>query len=259
MQGHSCTVTLPGVCHGQLPNTDWFSQLKCLSPPITAPLPLDGSHPSQQIIPLCPLPAASNLAPILHFHYQSTLRWLLMQIKAEYLKAYHLWALPLGPSHQEAHLPSVSDLWIEEGTPFPGSAPVNTAQDTEPSSLPCRSLAYLQPTKVLPLQTCPPLRLFPGLYFTPGPEFFRPLWMAAPPLSYLLTTRTSNMVSLGKCYLQQFITSHFGFPLHTATEKATLIMVSHTVWPYKRSHSLLNYYVSLTSFGIMSEINYKTH
>lgn len=24
-KGHSCTVTLPGVCHGKLPTTDWFS------------------------------------------------------------------------------------------------------------------------------------------------------------------------------------------------------------------------------------------
>lgn len=184
-----------------------------------------------------------------------------MRTKDECLKTFHLWALPLDPSCQEVHLTSVSDFWIEEGTQFPGSAPVNTAQDTV-SHPHCHVHAwlYLQPTKALPLQTCPPLRLFSGVYFTPDPELFRSLRMAALLLSYFLT-RTPNLVSFGKCYLQQvfFVTSHFCFPLHTATENSILIMVSRTVWPYKRSHSLLNYYVSLTSSGIMGEINYKTH
>lgn len=86
-----------------------------------------------------------------------------MQTKAECSKLYHLWALPLGPSLQEARLTSVSDFWTEEGTQFPGSAPVHTAQDTV-SHPHCHAHAGLPAaTKLLPLQTCSLPRLFPGV------------------------------------------------------------------------------------------------
>lgn len=91
--------------------------------------------------------------------------------------------------------PSDFSIWFlnQGGYPIPWICPVHTAQDTEPSSLPRTCLVYLQPTKVLPLQTCSPLRLFPGVYFTPGPELFRSFWMGALPLCYLLT-RTPGII-----------------------------------------------------------------
>lgn len=128
-----------------------------------------------------------------------------MQTKAECSKLYHLWALPLGPSLQEAHLTSVSDFWAEEGTQFPGSAPVHTAQDTV-SHPHCHARAWLTCShQGAPSADLLPTQAVPWGYFTP--DLFRSLWMAALPLSYLLT-RTLNLVSFGKCYCQQFFWSH---------------------------------------------------
>lgn len=156
--------------------------------------------------------------------------------------------------------PSDFSIWFlnRGGYPIPWICPVHTAQDTV-SHPHCHTHAWFicSPPRCSLCRPAPCLGCSLG-FISPQAQNLLGLseWEPCPCAIYWL----GPLVSFGKCYLQEsFCQIPLLFSPTQSCWKLHLITVSCTVWPYRRSHSLLKYYVSLTSSRIMSEINYKIH